>query len=171
MKLIAQITLASILGFALVGCGASGTKANLVDNFADDFGTFKKQVAECEKVVTYGVWGNPYHKELVQSYIDEIKEINQKARKIGSASELESLAKKQKTLEKEMGEYQLSEEEVEKYNKTCAELNYTLAKYIQNQAEYDIYKAEYNNRKASQEFQNLIKELKARAKKEENSKK
>ena len=78
--------------------------------------------------------------------------------------------KKQKTLEKEMGEYQLSEEEVEKYNKTCAELNYTLAKYIQNQAEYDIYKAEYNNRKASQEFQNLIKELKARAKKEENSK-
>ena len=170
MKLIAQITLASVLGFALAGCGASGTKANLADKFSDDFGTFKKQVAECEKVVTYGVWGNPYHKELVQSYIDEIKEINQKARKIGSASELESLAKKQKTLEKEMGEYQLSEEEDEKYNKTCAELNYTLAKYIQNQAEYDIYKAEYNNRKASQEFQNLIKELKARAKKEENSK-
>ena len=44
MKLIAQITLASVLGFALAGCGASGTKANLADKFSDDFGTFKKNV-------------------------------------------------------------------------------------------------------------------------------
>ena len=94
MKLIAQITLASVLGFALAGCGASGTKANLADKFSADFGTFKKQVAECEKVVTYGVWGNPYHKELVQSYMNEIKEIKQKMNKTGSASELESLANK-----------------------------------------------------------------------------
>lgn len=68
-------------------CGSSGTKANLVDNFADDFETFKKQAAECEKVVFMSSRGgferHPYHKELVQSYVDELQKLETQVRAQG----------------------------------------------------------------------------------------
>lgn len=176
MKLITQITLASVLGFALVGCGASGTKANLVDNFADDFETFKKQAAECEKVVFMSSRGgferHPYHKELVQSYVDELQKLETQARAQGVS---QSLKDKVDSIFDKMKEYRLDEMEEKKYSNTCFKLD-NLYKMLQNQQEYDIYKERLNAKVVtfyfgSKEYQELKKELNIRAKKEENSKK
>ena len=180
MKLIAQITLASILGLTLVGCGASGTKADLVDNFSDDFETFKKQVVECGKVTKMGGFfggSSYYHKELVQSYLDDIDKWKEKAERTTANSTRESLKQKYDSIIEKMEKYKLSDEEKKNYSNTCGNLYGSFYKYLQNQQEYDIFKqcsplaldGTFGGAKY-QECRNLGKELNNRAKNNKNSK-
>lgn len=140
------------LGFALVSCGSSGTKADLVDKFSDDFETFKKQAAECEKVVFMSNRGSferyPYHKELAQSYVDELQKLETQARAQGVS---QSLKDKADSIFNKMEEYRLDEMEEKKYSNTCFKLD-NLYKMLQNQQEYDIYKERLNGESGNNLF-------------------
>lgn len=174
-KVLTNLAFAGALGIALVGCGASGTKANLVDNFSDDFETFKKQAAECEKVVMLSSKGgferHPYHKELVQSYVNELQKLETQAKTQGVS---QSLKDKADSIFDKMKKYRLDEMERKKYANTCFKLD-ELHKILQNQQEYNIYKERLDPKATttiyfgSKEYQELEKELNARAK-EKNSK-
>ncbi|WP_270985532.1 hypothetical protein [Campylobacter helveticus] len=173
MKIVAHITLATTLSFALFGCGESGTRANLVDKFSDDFETFKKEALECDKVVFMPIKRSlqryPFHKELVQSYIDELKELDKQAKTQGISN---SLKDKADSIYEKMEKYKFSEDEERKYDNTCAKLGGKLYKNLSNQQEYDIYKERLNPESTttfyigSKEYQKLEKELKARNKAE-----
>ena len=173
MKIVAHITLATTLSFALFGCGESGTRANLVDQFSDDFESFKKEVLECDKVVSMSINGGferyPFHKELVQSYIDELDKLENQARTQGISN---SLRDKANSIYNKMKEYRLNEEEKKKYLNTCFKIDgEDLYKNLSNQQEYDIYKERLHSKPrtiyvGSKEYQKLESELRARNKAE-----
>lgn len=172
MKIVAHIALATTLSFALFGCGESGTRANLVDKFSDDFETFKKESLECGKVVFMSINGGferyAFHKELIQSYVDELDKLENQARTQGIS---DSLRDKADSIYNKMKEYKLSEDEERKYDNTCARLGGEFYKNLTNQQEYDIYKERFNSKvqtiyNGSKEYEKLEKELRARNKAE-----
>lgn len=87
MKLIAQITLASVLGLIKGVAAQVGQKQIWQIISPMILRPLKKQAAECEKVVFMSSRGgferHPYHKELVQSYVDELQKLETQARAQG----------------------------------------------------------------------------------------
>lgn len=148
MKIIAHIALAATLSFALFGCNESGKRAKLVDKFSDDFETFKKEVLECDKVAPVlnlgGADFDHFHRELVQPYLNELNELKKQAETQPRTDP--SLKKKANSIFNKMQEYNLNEEEGEKYANTCVRLDMMLELYknLLNQQEYDIYKERFN---------------------------